>query len=156
MQKFLNVKNIVALVLICIGLGIQLRPFIPDLSPKPNVAILDIDKPNDKVLELVQPVSDLVTDPTDRAKMAIYSQEFANRINKYDIQLQQVNDILSLSAKEFFQDTIKDKYVGFDDAIVNLIMQSAGGDENHKLTDSEKGELSSVFMGLAWSLIQRK
>jgi hypothetical protein len=49
MQKFLNVKNIVALVLICIGLGIQLRPFIPDLSPKPNVAILDIDKPNDKV-----------------------------------------------------------------------------------------------------------
>jgi hypothetical protein len=156
MQKFLNIKNIIALILIGIGLTLQLAPLIPNIKPKPDVAILNIDKPSDRVLALVQSTSDLITDPTDRAKVAIYSQEFANRVKSYDAQLQQVNDVLSLSAKEFFNGSINDKYIGLDDGIINLITSSVGGDDNHKLTDSEKAELSEVFMGLAWALIQRK
>jgi len=140
MQKFLNVKNIIALVLIGIGLTMQLGPLLPNISPKPDVAILNIDKP----------------DPTDRAKMAIYSQEFATRVKNYDAQLQQVNDVLSLSAKEFFNGAMSDKYSGLDDKIINLITSACGGDDNHKLTEVEKVELSEVFMGLAWALIQRK
>lgn len=156
MQKFLNIKNLVALSLIVIGLGMQLGPFIPTITPKPDVAILNIDKPTERVLALVQPVSNLVTDPTDRAKLAIYSQEFAGRVKKYNTTLQQVNDVLSLSASEFIKDSIKDKYVGFDDGLIQLIKNAAGGEDNHTLTEQEKNELSEVFMGLAWALIQRK
>lgn len=156
MQKFLNVKNVIALILIGAGLVMQLGPLIPKITPKPDVAILNIDKPSDRVLALVQSTSDLITDPTDRAKVAIYSQEFANRVKSYDAQLQQVNDVLSLSAKEFFNGAMNDKYVGLDDSIIKLITSAAGGDDNHKLTDVEKNELSEVFMGLAWALIQRK
>jgi hypothetical protein len=156
MQKFLNVKNIIALVLIGIGLTMQLGPLLPNISPKPDVAILNIDKPNERILTLVQSTSDIITDPTDRAKMAIYSQEFATRVKNYDAQLQQVNDVLSISAKEFFNGTMSDKYSGLDDKIINLITSACGGDDNHKLTETEKVELSEVFMGLAWALIQRK
>lgn len=157
MQKFLNFKNIVGLSFIIIGLALEIGPRLPHLiKPQPDIAILDIDKPNEKILTLVQPISDLIIDPTDRAKMAIYSQEFANRVKKYDAQLQQINDILKLSAESFFQGSIKDKYVGLDDSIVSLITLAAGGDDNHKITESEKNELSDLFMGLAWALIQRK
>lgn len=156
MKKLLNIKNLIGLAFILAGLGIELKSYIPNIKPTPDKVILNIDKPTEKILELVRPVSSLVTDPTDRAKIAIYSQEFANRVKKYDAQLQQINDVISLSAKEFFQGSIKDKYNGFDDGIINLITSSVGGDENHKLTDAEKLALSEVFMGLAWDLIQRK
>ena len=157
MQKFLNFKNVLAIALICVGLSMELGRFVPNIVvPKPDVAILNIDKPNDKVLALVQPVSDLVTDPTDRAKLAIYSQEFAVRVKKYDAQLQQINDVLSLSAKEFFKDDINDKYSGLDDGIITMITTAVNSDENHKLTEPEKNELSNVFMGFAWALIQKK
>jgi len=158
MQKFLSIKNIIAIALIVIGLGLELGPKLKNVipAPKPDVAILNIDKPSEEILALVQPVSNLVTDPTDRAKMAIYSQEFAKRVKSYDAKLQQINDVLALSAKQFFQDSIKDKYAGFDDSIVSLITIAVGGDENHKLTDPEKNKLSDTFMGLAWALIQRK
>lgn len=158
MSKFLNAKNVIALILVGIGLWMQFGYLVPmpNIKPKPDVAILNIDKPNEYILNLVQPVSDLVTDPTDRAKLAIYSQEFANRIKKYDIELQQINDVLALAAKEFFQDSMNDKYVGLDDGIIKLITTSAGTDDNHKLTDDEKLKLSETFMGFAWTLIQRK
>lgn len=158
MQKFLSIKNAIAIGLILIGLALELGPRLQNIipSPKPDVAILNIDKPSDEILSLVQPVSNLVTDPTDRAKMAIYSQEFAKRVKGYDAKLQQINDVLAISAEKFFQGSIKDKYTGLDDAIVSLITVAVGGDENHKLTDPEKSKLSDTFMGLAWALIQRK
>ena len=41
---------------------------------------------------------------------------------------------------------------------VNEIFEGGfvGGDDNRKLTDEEKNEISERFMGVAWSLIQRK
>lgn len=156
MEKFLKFKNLIALVLIGIALSGSIKNILPVVKPKPDVAILNIDKPTDRIIELVSKVSSLITDPTDRAKVAIYSQEFSNRIKNYDVQLQQVNDILSISATEFFQGSIKDKYEGLDDGIINLISSACGGDENHKLTQEEKNEVSERFLGLAWSLIQRK
>lgn len=158
MQKLLNVKNIIALLFIIAGLAIEIGPRLPNITPnpKPDIAILNIDKPTEDILALVQPASNLILDPNDRAKLAIYSQEFAKRVKNYDAKLQQINDVLALSAEKFFQGSIKDKYAGFDDAIISLITVSVGGDENHKLTESEKNKLSETFMGLAWALIQRK
>lgn len=154
MEKFLKVKNLIALILLCIALYQPILNIVP-ISPKPDVAILNIDRPSDEIIELVKPVSSLITDPTDRAKVAIYSQEFANRIKTYDVQLQQVNDILALSANGFFEGTMNDKYKDLDVAIVDLITSAVGGDENHKLTDEEKNKISDRFMGFAWSLIQK-
>lgn len=158
MQKFLSIKNIIAIACIIIGLGLELVPRLKNVIPlpQPDVAILNIDRPNDEILALVQPVSNLVTDPTDRAKVAIYSQEFAKRVKGYDAKLQQINDVLALSAEKFFQGSIKDKYAGLDDSIISLITVAVGGDENHQLTESEKNKLSDIFMGFAWALIQRK
>jgi len=153
MEKFLKVRNLLALVLIGIALYQPILSVIP-ISPKPEVAILNIDKPSDEIVELVKPVSSLITDPTDRAKVAIYSQEFANRIKKYDTDLQQLNDLLVLAATDFFQGSIKDKYESFDDGVLGLIT-GVTGDDNHKLSDEEKNKLSDRFMGLAWSLIQK-
>jgi hypothetical protein len=156
MEKLLKFRNLVALVLIGIALSEPLWNLIPVIKPKPDVAILNIDKPSDRIIELTKPISDLITDPTDRAKMAIYCQEFSNRVKNYEAQLQQVNDVLSLSASEFFQGSIKDKYTGLDESIITLISSATGGDDNRQLTNEEKNEISERFMGLAWSLIQRK
>jgi hypothetical protein len=154
MEKFLKVKNLIALILLGIALYQPILNIVP-ISPKPDVAILNIDRPSDEVIELVKPVSSLIIDPTDRAKVAIYSQEFANRVKTYDAQLQQINDVLALSASGFFEGTMNDKYKDLDVAIVDLITSAVGGDENHKLTDEEKNKISDRFMGLAWSLIQK-
>jgi len=154
MEKFLKIKNLIALVLLGIALCQPILNIVP-ISPKPDVAILNIDRPSDEVIELVKPVSSLITDPTDRAKVAIYSQEFANRVKTYDAQLQQINDVLALSASGFFEGTMNDKYKDLDVAIIDLITSAVGGDENHKLTDEEKNKISDRFMGLAWSLIQK-
>jgi hypothetical protein len=153
MEKFLKIRNLIALVLIGIALYKPLLSIIP-MTPKPDIAILNIDKPNEEIIELVKPISSLITDPTDRAKVAIYSQEFANRIKKYDTDLQQLNDVLVLAATDFFQGSIKDKYESFDEGLLSLIT-GITGDDNHKLTDEEKTKLSDRFMGLAWSLIQK-
>jgi hypothetical protein len=154
MEKFLKVRNLIALVLLGFALYKPVLNLIP-VFPKPDVAILNIDRPSDEIIELVKPLSSLITDPTDRAKMAIYSQEFAGRVKSYDAQLQQVNDVLALSASGFFEGTMNDKYKDLDVAIIDLITSAAGGDDNHKLTDEEKNKISDRFMGLAWSLIQK-
>ena len=67
MQKLFNIKNLIALIL----LGIVFSDYIPkiDLTPKPDAAILNIDKPNENILSLVKPIASLVTDPNDRAKI---------------------------------------------------------------------------------------
>ena len=156
MEKLLKIRNLIALLLIGIALSEPLWNLIPTIKPKPDVAILNIDKPSDRIIELTKPISDLITDPTDRAKVAIYSQEFANRVKTYDAQLQQVNDVLALSASKFFEGAMNDKYKDLDVAIIDLITSAAGGDDNRKLTDEEKNEISERFMGVAWSLIQRK
>lgn len=156
MEKLLKIRNLIALLLIGIALSEPLWNLIPTIKPKPDVAILNIDKPSDRIIELTKPISDLITDPTDRAKVAIYSQEFANRVKTYDAQLQQVNDVLALSASKFFEGAMNDKYKDLDVAIIDLITSAVGGDDNRKLTDEEKNEISERFMGVAWSLIQRK
>lgn len=157
MKKLLNVKNVIAILLILVAFSDEIKSVIPSIPKKPEVVtILNIDKPSDRLVELVSPVSNLVTDPTDRAKLAIYSEEFSKRVKNYDTDLQQVNDVLAASASEFFKDSINDKYVGLDIGIIELIKSATDGDQNHKLSDIEKTEISDRFLSLAWSLIQRK
>ena len=126
----------------------------PTPKPTPSVEILDIDKPSKEVQENVQVFSDLITDPSDRAKIAIFNYEFANRVLSYDAEVQQVNDVYALAGKTFFKGSLVDKYENLAEEIVNL-MEKTMGMENHILTQEEKQSVHNNFMGVAWILIQK-
>ena len=115
---------------------------------------MNIDTPSEDVQSRVKVFSDLVTDPSDRAKLAIFNYEFASRVLDYTASVQQVNDIYSLAGKTFFKGDLVDKYDNLAEEIVKLMERSLGK-ENHNLTQEEKQSVHDDFMGVAWSLIQR-
>jgi hypothetical protein len=146
MKQILKLKNLLAIAIIVVA-------FWP--NQKPDAVLLNIEKPTQQIVELVKPLSDIVTDPTDRAKMAIFNQEFAERVSGYNTDTQQVNDVYVLAASNFFKDSLVDKYRDLDRLIVGLIEHTTSAD-NHSLSQEEKNKLSESFMGLAWSLIQKR
>ena len=154
-------KNIAALILIIYalfggGLIDQLKNIVPKPSPEPKpVAILNIDKPSENVLSRVERFSSLITDPTDRAKIAIFNHDFANRIKNWQTNNQQVNDVYTLAGKIFFQESLVNKYQGLSTSITDLLKELLT-DENHLLSEEEKNKVSEYFSGIAWVLIQRK
>lgn len=153
-------KNAIAVLLIMYGIfGNSLftpnKPVVPTPPSPPPISILNIDKPTDAVLSKVQKFSDVVTDPTDRAKLAIFNHQFAKNVLGYEAHLQQVNDVYTLAGKNFFKDSMRGKYKELPDMIIGLI-QDTTTDENHVLTSSEKNQISENFMGVAWVLIQKK
>ena len=152
-------KNILAIILLLyavFGEGLFDIADKPNPTPEPNPAseILDIDKPSDKVIKDVSVFSDLITDPSDRAKIAIFNHEFAQRVLKYSTDVQQVNDVYALAGKLFFKQTLVDKYEGLSDNI-QRILQEILTEENHVVTVAEKQSLNEYFMGIAWILIQK-
>ena len=147
MTKLINFRSLIGIAIIIIALW-------PSFS-KVDVALLDIEKPTPDVIELVSPISNLITDPTDRAKLAIFNQAFANRVKSYDADTQQVNDVYVLAGQTFFKDSLVDKYRELDKMLIELMTKAMGSD-NHALTSEEEQLLSSYFMGLAWSLIQKR
>lgn len=152
MNNLLNIKNSIAIILILFGLTLAVEKH---RNPVQNTVVLNIDQPSDKILSMVQPIAKLITDPNDRAKLAIFNQEFASRILTYEINNQQTNDIYVLAASNFFKDSLNDKYQGLDVAIIELLQSSIGND-NHVLSENEKIDISNKFMGLSWALIERK
>lgn len=147
MTKLFNIRTLIGIAIIIFALWPS--------KENVDVALLDIEKPTQEIVELVTPISNLVTDPTDRAKLAIFNQAFANRVKSYDADTQQVNDVYVLAGSIFFKDSLVDKYRDLDKTLVSLMEKAMGGD-NHKLTAEEQQLLSSYFMGLAWSLVQKR
>lgn len=146
MTKFLNLNTLIGVLLIVAGLILYKPEIDKDLTN------LNIEKPSINVLETVKPVSELVTDPTDKAKFAIFNQEFAKRVIHYKTDVQQINDVYVLAASEFFKDSVKDKYKDLDVKLVDLI-KNITTEDNHKLSQEELAKISECFMGLSWSLI---
>lgn len=155
MKFSLNLKNLIAICLVLFGVVLAVQSPNNNIIDNDDIAILDIKKPSQEIIDLVQPIAKLITDPTDRAKLAIFNQEFATRITNYTADNQQTNDVYVMAASFFFMDSLKDKYKDLDVEIVKLLKSSIGED-NHILTESEKADISAKFMGLAWSLIQKQ
>lgn len=152
-------KNILAIVLLVYavfggGLLDMFDGFTPKPTPEPVAEILNVDKPSTEVLAKVQVFSDLITDPTDRSKIAIFNYEFAKRVVGYETTSQQVNDVYALAGKIFFKNTLVDKYDGLAEKIVELLKEIMT-DENHTVSQHEKNQLNEYFMGIAWVLIQK-
>lgn len=149
-------KGIIALLLLIFsvfGGGLDLSNILPKPEP-PNASILVIETPSKEVLDRVEIFSTIVTNPDDRAKLAIFNYEFASRVNQYNTSSQQVNDVYSLAGKTFFKSTLLDKYDGLAEEIVKL-MQDIVQTDNHILSESEKRDLNTYFMGVAWVLINK-
>lgn len=154
-------KNIIAIVLVIyavFGGGLfdifdNIKPS-PTPEPEPVVEILNIDKPSEEVLSKVQEFSNIITDPSDRAKIAIFNYEFAERVSGYETTSQQVNDVYSLAGKLFFKNSLVDKYDGLAEKIISLL-QEVLTDENHTVSQEEKVKLNQYFTGVAWVLIQK-
>ena len=150
-------KNILAVTLLLYSffggglLDLLDRP-IPEPDPKPPVKILDIAKPSEDVISRVNVFSDIVTDPSDRAKLAIFNYEFSQEVVSYKATSQQANDIYTLAGKIFFKDTLVDKYDNLSEEIVKL-MKEIMGDDVHSLKETEKQKLNEYFMAVAWVLI---
>lgn len=156
------VKNVIAIALIVFGLfGFGLldkldRP-LPNPSPAPTPApeaILVIDRPSDDIINKSKAYSDLIVDPTDRAKIAIFNYQFATNVLNYKTNLQQLNDVYTLAGKSFFSNSLVGKYKDLSTMIVNSIEEITTS-ENHVLTDEEKRKIHDQFMGIAWVLIQK-
>ena len=109
----------------------------PMPKPAPASEILDIESPSKEVQERVAVFSDIVTDPTDRAKLAIFNYEFAKRATDYNATNQDVNDIYTLAGSIFFEKTLVDKYESLSEEIVSL-MKECVSEDNHILTTGEK------------------
>ena len=150
------VKKIIAALLIAYGIfGLDFLKYIPVPTPPEPVVILNVDKPSQEVIDSIKGLSSLVTDPADRAKIAIFNYEFATKVKGYDTNLQQVNDVYTLAGKTFFKEQLVGKYDGLGDGITKLISDLVS-DDNHDLTQAEKDKISEHFMGLAWSLLQKE
>lgn len=145
----MKVKPVLVIGLLLITLGL-----IIGIKPKYDVKIIDIDKPSEQIVELVQPIANIITDPNDKAKIALFNYEFSQRVKKYDTDVQKLNDVYVVAASKFFKDTLTNKYEDLDSKLVSLLSQTTTGD-NHVLSESEKNELSASFSGLSWVLINK-
>jgi len=130
----------------------QIKTVIPHIDPSANDPIVSISKPDDVILKKVSRVANLVTDKNDRDSLGIFNWIFSKRIESYDLDSQQVNDIYVGAAKEVYGDSLKGKYEGYGQGVTNL-MKDALGTENHSVTNEEKTKLKTDFHGFAYCLV---
>jgi hypothetical protein len=153
-----TITSILAVILIAYGVFgnglLDLLDNKPQPAPEPQISILNIDRPSSEILERVKIFGELIKDPTDRAKIAIFNYEFANRLVSYTTNLQQLNDVYVLAGQQFFKTDLVGKYKDLPDMIIKLI-EEVTGEQNHVLSEEEKAELHQKFLGVAWVLIQK-
>lgn len=151
-------KNVLAAVLLiysAFGTGWLDLLDKPSPSPTPPPAkILNVDTPSQKVQDRVAVFSEIITDPNDRAKLAIFNYEFAKRVLEYKATAQDVNDVYTIAGSAFFGKDLVDKYNSLAEEIIALLSDCIT-DENHVITEEEKQKLHEYFMGVAWVLIQK-
>ena len=138
------------------GSNIDITNLLSVIKPEPPAAkILNIETPSEQVIGRVKIFSDMITDPDDRAKMAIFNYEFANRILNYNCNVQQTNDIYSFAGKNFFDEELKGKYENLAPELIKLFKELVGED-NYILSDEQKSSLHDYFKGIAWVLIKKR
>jgi hypothetical protein len=130
-----------------------------DLTPVPDKldevgSIIELQQPSDDIMKKAKPAADLVTDIEDRAKLALFNYEFAQRVTGYDTDVQKLNDIYVKAAEEFFADSLKGKYSNYPEEIVKLF-ETVTSDDNHNLDENEKKSIKELFLGLSWLLLKK-
>ena len=151
--KSSTIRTGLGLLIILIGLFLpQIQERIPDLIPDTPSPSIVIEEPTQEIKDKTLKVSEKVTDTKDRLELCVFNKVFSERVLGYDADVQQVNDIYTESGKILFKDSLKGKYDGYGSGVVSLISEITGS-ENHELTQQEKQQISQVFNGLSWSLL---
>ena len=149
-------RTILLLGLALMFIGAFGKPILENLPVKINeVEVIDIGvlKPSEEVSDSVANVSRIVTEDEDKLNIAIFNKVFAQRILTWDeVNQQMVNDVYVNAAKEFFGESLKGKYEGLDEFLIST-METVAGDEIHNLTTTEKRQISDLFYGISWHLI---
>ena len=150
------IKNILAALLIAYGLlGNSIFDVLDSPTPTP-LPTVTVNEPAEAIKAVVAPIAAVVTEADDRVDVALYFLELSKRLPNYeDITLQQLNDLVRHSATAVFKGNLVGKYDGFDEGLVKNIIRIAG-DTEHTLSVKEKKDLSDLFEGIAWSLVQIK
>ena len=112
---------------------------------------IGLEKPTEQIIEEVEEVSNIVTSQEDKVSLAIFNKIFADRLVSYDTNQQQLNDVYVLAAKNYFKDSLKNKYDDLDNFLIKTL-QSVTGDQIHVLSDQEKSDLQEKFYGISWCL----
>jgi len=142
----MNIRLLIGIILVLVGVFWGNILYAPDDRPQ-----IVTEKPEKVLIDRWSETSRSITDPSDRIKLCVFNKTFADRVVKYEADAQQVNDIYTLAAKEVFGDSLKGKYEMLS-ADTQKAMISILGEENHNVVESEKRELSKVFMAFAWNL----
>ena len=124
------------------------------IVPQPLQEIIQVDKPSQEIIDEVQVISDIISDPSDRAKLAIFNYEFANRVLGYDTTSQQLNNVYALAGKNFFESKLVNKYETLSDELVRIFEKVLSTD-NHRLSQDERQEIHDYFMGIAWVIVNK-
>ena len=146
--------RIIGIVFIISGLFID--DIVKSLTFVNEVEIiqLGLSQPTDEISSSVSEISDIITDTEDRLAMAIFNKVCIDRINNWpEFNQQDFNDIYVGAAKNFFGDSMKDKYEGLDKFLIKVMIDITG-DDIHNLSISERQELINKFNGIAWHLIK--
>ena len=142
----MNVRLLIGIILVLVGVFWDNTPDAPDNRPQ-----IVTEKPEKVLIDQWSETAKSITDPIDRIKLCIFNKIFADRVVKYEADAQQVNDIYTLAAKEVFGDSLKGKYDMLGPATKKAMILILG-EENHNVIESEKQELSKLFMAFAWNL----
>jgi len=153
--KIMNKKTIatlIGIILIAFAIIPKIDPIKVIPIPTPSVN-LDVQKPSEEILSLVNPINTMITNKEDRIKLAVFNYSFSKRVPSYSTQTQKINDIYVLAGENFFGESLKGKYPELASQLQNLFVYSMG-ENDHIISDSEKIALSNTFGGLSWKLIQ--
>jgi hypothetical protein len=130
-----------------------------DLTPVPDKldevgSIIDLQAPSEDTIKKAKPVADLITDIEDRAKLALFNYEFAQRVVKYDTDAQKLNDLYVKAANNFFEQSLNGKYDNLAEEIEKLF-EIVTSEDNHNLDENEKKSIKELFLGLSWLLLKK-
>jgi len=146
-------RAMLGITLVVIGFYLpKIQEWIPDWEPRPDVPLLAIEKPNEEIRLKTLTASEKITDSDDRVSLCIFNKVFSDRVKGYDLDLQELNDIYTQAGKIVFEDSLRGKYDGYGSSVV-LLISDITGEDNHQLTQEEKEDISKVFNGLSWNLL---
>lgn len=149
MNKHLNFLLGMTIIIV----GIFASTFEKMLVPiEPSVAqVLNIQKPDIIVLDMVSGADKIVTNKQDKEKMSLLNYEFSQRLKGYDCKPEEMIQIWNHVAR-FVSNKGWVKYKGFSPKYTSDMIKDVTTDANSIVTDKEKDLISEKFNGLSWVL----
>lgn len=154
----MNLRLYLGIALMIVGFfwdSLPINTKIPIINNEYNT-ILKLKAPSDAYYNELKNIKVLVTGPDqtyDRELIAIFHNEMANRLDKYDnVSSISFENFYYDSAKLAFSNRISNKYKGLGDEIYKVILSTLGENESI-LTKEEMGQLAEKMRAIAWILL---